>query len=77
MSYPAIVYNVMLSSPSDAEGERKTLRECVNRWNDTNSEHNEMVLLPLDCTNNVPSVSAGTEDPRGQAVVNKYIKTRR
>lgn len=73
MSYPAIVYNVMLSSPSDAGDERKLLRECVNRWNDSHSEHNEMVLLPLDCDNNVPSISAGIEDPRGQAVVNSRI----
>ena len=54
MSYPAIVYNIMLSSPSDAEKERNVLRDCVNRWNDSNSAHNEMVLLPLDCANNVP-----------------------
>jgi len=73
MSYPAFVYNVMLSSPSDAEKERALLRSCVNRWNDSNAAHNEMVLLPLDCTNNVPCVSAGADDPRGQAVVNKYI----
>ena len=73
MSYPAIVYNVMLSSPSDAEKERALLRNCVNRWNDINSAHNEMVLLPLDCVNNVPCVSAGIDDPRGQAVPNKYI----
>lgn len=73
MSYPAIVYNIMLSSPSDAEKERNVLRDCVNRWNDSNSAHNEMVLLPLDCANNVPCISAGIEDPRGQAVVNKYI----
>ncbi len=73
MSYPAIVYNVMLSSPSDAEEERSLLRNCVNRWNDSNSAHNEMVLFPLDCANNVPCVSAGIDDPRGQAVVNKYI----
>lgn len=63
----------MLSSPSDAENERKLLRDCINKWNDSNSEHNEMALLPLDCENNVPSISAGTEDPRGQAVVNKRI----
>ena len=73
MSYPAIVYNAMLSSPSDAEEERKTLRNCINRWNDVHSERNEMVLLPSDCENNVPSVSANIDDPRGQAVVNEYI----
>lgn len=73
MSYPAIVYNVMLSSPSDAEEEREILKNCINRWNDIGSKHNEMVLLPLDCKNNVPSVSANINDPRGQAVVNKYI----
>ncbi len=73
MSYPAFVYNVMLSSPSDAEKERILLRVCINRWNDSNAAHNEMVLLPLDCTNNVPCVSGGVDDPRAQAVVNKYI----
>lgn len=31
MSYQAIVYNVMLSSPSDAEEERKILIDCINR----------------------------------------------
>lgn len=73
MSYPAIIYNVMLSSPSDAEEERKILRDCINRWNDVNSERSEMVLLPLDYKKNVPSVSAEVEDPRPQAVVNTYI----
>lgn len=73
MSYQSIVYNVMLSSPSDAEEERKILRDCINRWNDVHSKRNEIVLLPLDYKKDVPSVSAYIEDPRPQAVVNTYI----
>ena len=63
MSYLAVVYNVMLSSPSDAEEEREILRDCVNRWNDVHSERSEMVLLPLDYKKNVPSVLADIDDP--------------
>jgi len=63
----------MLSSPSDAEEEREILRNCIKKWNDIHSKRNEMVLLPLDCRNNVPSVSANIDDPRGQSVVNEYI----
>lgn len=73
MSYQAFVYNVMLSSPSDAEEERKILRDCINRWNDVHSKRNEIVLLPLDYKKDVPSVSADIKDPRAQAVVNAYI----
>jgi hypothetical protein len=73
MSYSAVVYNIMLSSPSDAEEERKTLRDCIYSWNDAHADQTEIFLHPLDYMNNVPSVSADIKDPRPQTVINDYI----
>lgn len=66
----------MLSSPSDAVGERKLLRDCVNSWNDIYSKDREMVLLPLDSEHNVPCVAAGKGYTRGQDVINEHIVKR-
>ena len=33
MSYEALVYNVMIASPSDVNEERRTIREAIFEWN--------------------------------------------
>ena len=73
MSYPSTVYNVMISYPSDAEEERRAIRDCINRWNDVHSEGSGMVLLPLDYKTHVPPLLASQGDERAQAVINEYI----
>jgi len=75
MSYQATVYTLIISCPSDAEDEQKTLREHINRWNDVHSERTSIVLLPLFYKTHVPPILASPEDPRPQAVINEYIVT--
>ena len=68
-----ISYTLMISCPSDAEDEQKVLREHINRWNDVHSERNSIVLLPSFYKTHVPSILAGPEDRRPQAVINEYM----
>jgi len=68
MSYPAIVYNIMLSSPSDAKKERKILRDAIYKWNDANKNIG-IILYPVDCDHNVPATSGGC----GQDIINNSI----
>lgn len=47
MSYKAIVYKILIASPSDTERERQLIPEVIHSWNATNSEDLGIVLLPV------------------------------
>ena len=69
MSYNAIVYKVMIASPSDVNVERNIIRKVLADWNVINSETYEMVLLPIGWETHI-SPDMG-EPP--QSYINKEI----
>ena len=73
MPYQATVYTLMISGPSDAEEEKRVLRDCVNRWNDANSGNSTILLHPSDYRTGAPAVLANPEDERPQAVINEFV----
>lgn len=69
MSYSAIVYKVMIASPSDVSAERSIVREVLSEWNVVNSDAQRQVLLPIGWeTHSVPEMG-----DRPQALINKQI----
>lgn len=38
MSYSAVVYKVMIASPSDVSAERSIIREVLSEWNVVNAD---------------------------------------
>ena len=69
MPYEAIVYNVMIASPSDVEEERRTISDVIIKWNYTHSMNSGKVLLPLGWdTHSAPLL--GT---RPQDVINNMV----
>ncbi len=60
MSYEALVYNVMIASPSDVNEERQTIREAIFEWNYKHSITTRMVLIPLGWeTHSAPLLGEG------------------
>ena len=69
MPYEAVVYNVMIASPSDVEEERRTISDVIIKWNYTHSMNSGKVLIPLRWeTHSAPLL--GT---RPQDVVNNMV----
>ncbi|WP_413860275.1 DUF4062 domain-containing protein [Candidatus Aalborgicola defluviihabitans] len=69
MSYSAIVYKVMIASPSDVSAERSIVREVLSEWNVVSSDARCQVLLPIGWeTHSVPEMG-----DRPQALINKQI----
>ena len=69
MSYSAVVYKVMIASPSDVSAERSIVREVLSEWNVVNSDARRQVLLPIGWeTHSVPEMG-----DRPQALINKQI----
>jgi len=69
MSYSAIVYKVMIASPSDVAPERSVIREVLSEWNTVNSDTRKIVLLPVSWeTHTSPAMG---DSP--QAIINKQI----
>jgi len=72
MSYSAVVYSVMIASPSDVTTERDIAREVIHEWNAVHSFDRKIVLQPIAWeTDSAPSM-----DARPQAVINKQILER-
>jgi len=69
MSYRATVYNVMIASPSDVTVERTIIREIISEWNSVNSNHRQVVLLPIGWE----SHSSPEMGDRPQAIINKQV----
>lgn len=69
MSYAAIVYKVMIASPSDVGAERSVVREVVGRWNNAHSDSRGIVLMPIGWeTHSAPEMG-----DRPQAILNRQI----
>ena len=72
MSYEAIVYNVMIASPSDVEEERRVIRDAIIKWNYTHSISSRKVLIPLGWeTHSAPLLTK--EGDGAQAVINDMV----
>lgn len=69
MSRPAVVFTVMLATPTDLVDAVATMRSVIQEWNSANSAAQQVVLLPVDHATDVhPEVGR-----HPQAVVNKQI----
>lgn len=69
MSYSAIVFKVMIASPSDVAVERNIIRDVLTEWNIINSDTRKIVLLPVGWeTHSTPEMGN-----RPQAIINKQI----
>ncbi len=47
MSFQAMIYNVMLSCPSDIKDEKDIVQKVLRKYNNLHSEKNKIVLLPI------------------------------
>ena len=69
MPYEAIVYNVMIASPSDVEEERRTISDVIIKWNYTHSMNSGKVLIPLRWeTHSAPLLGSRTQE-----IVNEMV----
>lgn len=72
MSYPALVYNVMVGSPSDIASALSVVREALARWNVMHSQDKGVVFLPMSWeTHSSPEL-----DSSAQAVINRQLISR-
>jgi hypothetical protein len=73
MSYEALVYNVMIASPSNVNEERQAIREAIFEWNYKHSITNWMILIPLGWEkHSAPLLGEGQEE-RPQAIINDMV----
>lgn len=69
MSYPSLVYKVLIASPFDVSSERAAIREVISRWNNAHSETRHIVLMPVGWeTHSAPEMG-----DRPQAILNQQI----
>lgn len=69
MSYNAIIYNVMIASPSDVVNECKVARDVIHEWNTIHAEDKSIVLMPIGWeTHSSPSMS-----DRPQEIINQQV----
>lgn len=67
--YQAVVYRVLIASPSDVPEERRSIPEVIHGWNDLHSVDKAVVLLPVKWeTHATPEMG-----DRPQAIINKQI----
>jgi hypothetical protein len=72
MPYHALVYNVLIASPSDVPEERAAARQVVNDWNAAHSESTNMVIRTIGWdTDSVPEMG-----DRPQALLNRQLVER-
>jgi hypothetical protein len=69
MPYDALVYQVMIASPSDIVDERKIFREIIHEWNDLHSLERRIVLMPAGWETH----SAPVFGERPQETINKQV----
>ena len=69
MPYNAIVYKVMIASPSDVASERNIIREVLSEWNIVNADTRKIVLLPVGWETH----TSPTMGKRPQSIINKQI----
>lgn len=69
MSYRALVYRVMIASPSDVPTERQIVRDVVAGWTAVHSADKEAVLLPVSWESHAsPEMGA-----RPQEIINRRL----
>jgi nucleoside 2-deoxyribosyltransferase len=71
MSFNAKVFKILIASPGDVNEEREAIPEVIARWNNTNAESNEVVLLPVKWETH----AAPLLGDRAQGVINSQIVT--
>jgi len=70
--YHAKVLEVLVASPSDTQEQRSAIHDAIVRWNETESRHLGVVLLPVMWeTHTYPDLSAPA-----QPVINKQVVDR-
>ena len=69
MSYPAMVFRVMIATPGDVQTEPKIIREVIHEWNAMHSERARAVLLPVGWKTH----SAPVMGDRPQEILNRQI----
>lgn len=70
MSYPAMVFRVMIATPSDVQTERGMIREVIHEWNVVHSKKTQVVLLPIGWeTHSVPTIGARPQEALNQQMV--------
>ncbi|WP_282799610.1 hypothetical protein [Bombella apis] len=69
MSFNATVYKILIASPGDVEEEREAIPDIIMKWNNTNSETNNIVLLPVRWESHSAPLMGG----RPQDVLNKQL----
>jgi hypothetical protein len=69
MPYSAVVYNVMVASPSDLGEERKVARKTIIDWNNLHSWARQIVLLPKTWEFN----TTPTMGERPQEIINQQV----
>ncbi|MFM4846737.1 hypothetical protein ACEUDP_18690 [Aeromonas caviae] len=71
MSFDAKVFKVLIASPGDVDEEREAIPDVISRWNNTNAESSNVVLLPVKWETH----SAPLLGDRAQGVINNQIVT--
>lgn len=65
----AQVFTVMIASPSDVPDARQAVYDSLNEWNDANTRHRNVILLPLKWeTSAVPQMGSDA-----QAIINDQL----
>lgn len=71
MSYPSLVYKVLIASPFDVQSERATIREVIFRWNNAHSETKQIVLMPIGWeTHSSPEMGGRPQEILNQQIAN-------
>lgn len=71
MSFDAKVFKILIASPGDVDEEREAIPEVISRWNNSNAETNNVVLLPVKWETH----AAPLLGDRAQGVINSQIVT--
>lgn len=69
MAFDAKVFKVLIASPGDVQEEREAIPEVIARWNNTNAEASNIVLLPVSWETH----SAPLLGDRAQGIINSQV----
>lgn len=47
MPVPGVIYRVLIASPGDVDGERKTIRDALLSWNSSNTRYTSVAIEPV------------------------------
>jgi len=66
-----VLYNIMISCPSDVTTAKKIFYKVVYEWNSINSNNKRIVLNPFDWSNAYPKMGASPQDNINKQIVEK------